>query len=43
MATNAAVLAMGYPVALLAKAEDRDTRGLTSMTAYSKESGFKAN
>ena len=34
---------MGYPVALEAKAEDRDTRGLTSITAYSKLSGFRAN
>ena len=34
---------MGYPVALLARAEERLTRGLTSMTAYSNESGFKAN
>ena len=27
----------------LASAEERDTRGFTSMTAYSKLSGFKAN
>ena len=26
-----------------ARAEERDTRGFTSMTAYSKESGFRAN
>ena len=28
----AAILAIGYPVALEAKAEERDTRGLTSIT-----------
>ena len=28
---------------MLARAEDRDTRGLTSITAYSKLSGFRAN
>ena len=38
----AVTLAIGYPVALDAKAEERDTRGLTSMTQYSNESGFKA-
>ena len=27
-----AILAIGYPVALLASAEERETRGLTSMT-----------
>ena len=30
-------------MALLASAEERLTRGLTSMTAYSKLSGFRAN
>ena len=30
-------------MALLARAEERLTRGLTSITAYSKESGFRAN
>ncbi len=34
---------MGYPVALEASAEERDTRGFTSMTAYSKLFGFSAN
>ena len=33
---------MGYPVALDARAEERDTRGFTSITQYSKLSGFKA-
>ena len=32
----AATLAMGYPVALLARADERLTRGLTSITQYSK-------
>ena len=32
---SAAILAIGYPVALLANAEDRDTRGLTSITLKS--------
>jgi hypothetical protein len=39
----AATRAMGYPVALLARAEERDTRGLTSMTRYSPVSLRKAN
>ena len=30
-------------MALLASADERDTRGLTSITAYSKLSGFSAN
>ena len=30
-------------MALLARAEERETRGLTSMTAYSLPSGFRAN
>ena len=38
----AATLAMGYPVALEARAEERLTRGLTSMTQYSKDSGWRA-
>ena len=37
------IFAIGYPVAFDASAEDRDTRGLTSITAYSKLSGFSAN
>ena len=38
----AATLAMGYPVALLARADERLTRGFTSITQYSKLSGFRA-
>ena len=38
----AATLAIGYPVALDANAEERDTRGFTSITIYSLLSGFKA-
>ena len=36
-------MAIGYPVALDASADDLDTLGFTSMTAYSKLSGFRAN
>src|SRR5512137_2616743 len=43
MATFAATLAIGYPVALDASAEDLDTRGLTSMTMYSCVFGCRAN
>ena len=32
IATLAATLAIGYPVALEANAEERDTRGFTSIT-----------
>jgi len=35
IAIFAATRAMGYPVALEARADDRETRGLTSMTRYS--------
>ena len=38
----AATFAMGYPVALDASAEERDTLGFTSMTQYSKLSGCRA-
>ena len=38
----AATFAIGYPVALDASAEERDTRGFTSITQYSKLLGFKA-
>ena len=31
-ANFAEIFAIGYPVALLARADERDTRGLTSMT-----------
>ena len=34
---------MGYPVALEASADERDTRGLTSMTKYSWLPGARAN
>ena len=43
MAILAAIFAIGYPVAFDASAEERDTLGFTSITAYSKESGFSAN
>ena len=35
----AATFAIGYPVALEASAEERLTRGFTSITQYSKLSG----
>ena len=38
----AATLAIGYPVALDASAEERLTRGLTSITQYSNVSGCSA-
>ena len=38
----AATLAIGYPVALDANAEERLTRGFTSMTQYSNVVGCKA-
>ena len=39
-----AILAIGYPVALLAKAEERETRGLISMAIISSfASGDTAN
>ncbi len=34
---------MGYPVAFDARAEERETLGFISITAYSKLLGFKAN
>ena len=44
MASLAAILAMGYPVALEAKAEERLTRGLISMAMMSSfSSGETAN
>ena len=44
MASLAAILAMGYPVALDANAEERDTRGLISMAMISSfSSGLTAN
>jgi len=39
---RAATFAIGYPVAFDARAEERLTRGFTSMTAYSLESGCRA-
>ena len=43
MASFAAILAIGYPVALLANAEERLTRGLISMAMISSVSGLSAN
>ena len=43
MAIFAATRAIGYPVALDARAELLDTRGLTSMTRYSSVLGWTAN
>ena len=43
MANFAATFAMGYPVALEAKAEERDTRGLISMPMMVWLSGLTAN
>ena len=43
MAIFAADLAIGYPVAFDARADERLTLGLTSMTMYSKLSGSRAN
>ena len=40
---SAAILAIGYPVALDARAEERETRGLTSMTRYSPVDCSTAN
>ena len=39
----AAMRARGYPVALLASAEERDSRAFTSMTRYRSERGSRAN
>ena len=43
MANLAAILAMGYPVALEAKADERETRGLISMAIISSLAGFTEN
>ena len=43
MASLAAILAMGKPVALEARAEDRDTRGFISMIIISPLAGLRAN
>ena len=43
MASLAASLAMGKPVALEARAEERDTRGFISMTTISPLSGLMPN
>src|SRR6476469_1128387 len=43
MANFAAILAIGKPVALLASAEDRDTRGFISITIMRPFSGLVAN
>src|SRR6202522_1391228 len=42
-ARRAAILAMGKPVALEARAEDRDTRGFISMTTWRPSVGSTAN
>ena len=43
MASRAAILAMGKPVALLARAEERETRGFISMTTRRPVFGSTAN
>ena len=43
MASFAAIFAIGYPVALLANAEERLTLGLISTVKISSVSGFMAN
>src|SRR5690554_6835131 len=43
MANLAAILAIGYPVALLARADERETRGLISTAIISSVSGLMAN
>src|SRR4028119_1292619 len=43
MASNAAILAIGKPVAFDASALDRDTRGFISMTTMRPSAGFTAN
>ena len=43
MANFAAIFAMGYPVALLANAEERLTLGFISTTINSSVTGSKAN
>ncbi len=43
MAILAAILAIGYPVAFDASADDRLTRGFTSMTMMSSVSGLTEN
>src|SRR5215468_10391148 len=42
-ASFAAILAIGNPVALDARADDRDTRGFISMTIMRPSAGFTAN
>src|SRR6266571_9496205 len=43
MASLAAILAMGKPVALDARADDRETRGFISMTTIRPVAGWTAN
>ena len=43
IAIFAVTFAIGYPVAFDAKADERLTLGFTSITAYSKLFGFRAN
>ncbi|OPX62726.1 MAG: hypothetical protein A4E30_00697 [Methanomassiliicoccales archaeon PtaB.Bin215] len=40
IAILAATLAIGYPVALDARADERETRGFTSITRYSLVAGL---
>ena len=42
-AINAAILAIGYPVAFEANAEERETRGFTSITRKSPLDWLNAN
>ena len=42
-ASLAAIFAIGNPVALEAKADERDTRGFISITTRSPFAGFSAN
>ena len=43
MARRAAIFAIGNPVALLARADDRDTRGFISITMIRPSAGLTAN
>src|ERR1051325_1786514 len=43
MARRAAILAIGNPVALLARAEERETRGFISITVMRPVAGSTAN
>ena len=43
MASLAAILAIGYPVAFDASADDRETRGLISIAIIASSAGFTEN